>query len=75
MDAKELASKIVNALLKDLDGRSGFDLCSVDEETQNEMRATWEGIVVEKIMVMTIDDEWDAWEARGRTFPEESEEK
>jgi hypothetical protein len=48
---KTLAEKIVNAILEDQNGRSGFDnnWDSIDEEIQNECISEWVDVVQKEI--------------------------
>ena len=41
----ELGERIAAEIAADLSGRSGFDLCGVDDEIEDEMLATWAQIV------------------------------
>lgn len=49
MTKNELAPKIVDRLLSDLNDRSGLGLDSVDKETREEIRRTWIEIVGEEM--------------------------
>lgn len=43
---KQLATEIVNKIINDLNGRSGFDLNSLDNDIQEEIKTTWTNIVM-----------------------------
>lgn len=47
--AGQLAYEIVNALISDLNDRSGLGIDSCDADTQQEIRDTWESKVSEII--------------------------
>jgi hypothetical protein len=48
-----IASMAVKNIIDDLNNRSGFDLRSLDKQTQKEIEETWEAIVENAVVAVS----------------------